>query len=103
MSPEFPRVEDRRRRQSRLPSRTGTASHGSAVTELNLLPLSVLERARMLNRDRILGGAHDRSWDPFDRSIGICISLIHRKIELRPAMPTAIRTVSGVGHIYDGQ
>jgi hypothetical protein len=32
-------------------------------------------------------GAHDRSWDPFDRSIDIRISRIRRKIEPTPRSP----------------
>ena len=58
-------------------------------------------RGRVLNRDQILEGAHDRSWDPFDRSIDIRISRIRKKIEVNPAKPEVIRTVRGVGYIYD--
>jgi two-component system phosphate regulon response regulator OmpR len=71
--------------------------------EFNLLKLFARNRGRVLNRDQILEGAHDRSWDPFDRSIDIRISRIRRKIELNPEKPTAIRTVRGVGYVYDGQ
>ena len=40
----------------------------------------------MLNRDQILEGAHDREWDPFDRSIDIRISRIRKKIEHNPVL-----------------
>jgi DNA-binding response OmpR family regulator len=70
--------------------------------EFNLLKLFAENRGRVLNRDQILEGAHDRSWDPFDRSIDIRISRIRRKIEVNPDKPSAIRTVRGVGYIYDG-
>lgn len=69
--------------------------------EYNLLKLFARNRGRVLNRDQILEGAHDRSWDPFDRSIDIRISRIRRKIEANPQKPEVIRTVRGVGYIYD--
>jgi len=69
--------------------------------EYNLLKLFARNRGRVLNRDQILEGAHDRAWDPFDRSIDIRISRIRRKIEMNPAKPEVIRTVRGVGYIYD--
>ncbi|MCB1385844.1 MAG: response regulator transcription factor [Nitratireductor sp.] len=71
--------------------------------EFNLLKLFARNRGRVLNRDQILEGAHDRSWDPFDRSIDIRISRIRRKIEANPQKPTTIRTVRGIGYIYDEQ
>jgi DNA-binding response OmpR family regulator len=70
--------------------------------EFNLLKLFALNRGRVLNRDQILEGAHDRSWDPFDRSIDIRISRIRRKIEVNAKKPLVIRTVRGIGYIYDG-
>ncbi|MCT8997293.1 response regulator [Chelativorans intermedius] len=69
--------------------------------EFSLLKLFALNRGRVLNRDQILEGAHDRSWDPFDRSIDIRISRIRRKIEHNPKKPEVIRTVRGLGYIYD--
>lgn len=69
--------------------------------EYNLLKLFARNRGRVLNRDQILEGAHDRAWDPFDRSIDIRISRIRRKIEINPHKPEVIRTVRGVGYIYD--
>ena len=69
--------------------------------EFNLLKLFAQNRGRVLNRDQILEGAHDRPWDPFDRSIDIRISRIRRKIEQNPAKPTTIRTVRGIGYVYD--
>jgi len=81
------------------------ASDGSEVPltamEFSLLKLFAENRARVLNRDQILEQAHDRSWDPFDRSIDIRISRLRRKIEKNPQHPTIIRTVRGIGYIYD--
>jgi len=69
--------------------------------EFNLLKLFARNRGRVLNRDQILEGAHDREWDPFDRSIDIRISRIRKKIEPNPDKPAVIRTVRGLGYIYD--
>ena len=69
--------------------------------EFNLLKLFAQNKGRVLNRDQILEGAHDRSWDPFDRSIDIRISRIRKKIEPNPSKPVTIRTVRGLGYIFD--
>ena len=69
--------------------------------EFNLLSLFARNRGRVLNRDQILEQAHDRSWDPFDRSIDIRISRLRRKIEANPQKPRIIKTVRGIGYIYD--
>ncbi|MEP0943837.1 MAG: response regulator [Rhizobiaceae bacterium] len=69
--------------------------------EFSLLKVFAQNRGRVLNRDQILEQAHDRSWDPFDRSIDIRISRLRRKIEINPEKPTIIRTVRGLGYVYD--
>jgi two-component system phosphate regulon response regulator OmpR len=69
--------------------------------EFRLLKLFSENRGRVLNRDQILEHAHDRSWDPFDRSIDIRISRLRRKIEKNPQKPAVIRTVRGIGYIFD--
>ena len=69
--------------------------------EFNLLKLFAQNKGRVLNRDQILEGAHDRAWDPFDRSIDIRISRIRKKIEPNPQKPATIRTVRGLGYIFD--
>lgn len=69
--------------------------------EFNLLKLFAENKGRVLNRDQILEQAHDRSWDPFDRSIDIRISRLRRKIETHPDKPAIIKTVRGIGYVYD--
>lgn len=69
--------------------------------EFNLLKAFAENKGRVLNRDQILEQAHDRSWDPFDRSIDIRISRLRRKIEKNPDKPSVIRTVRGIGYVYD--
>lgn len=71
--------------------------------EFRLLKLFAENRGRVLNRDQILDGAHDRSWDPFDRSIDIRISRLRRKIERNPQKPALIRTVRGIGYVFDAK
>jgi len=69
--------------------------------EFRLLKLFSENKSRVLNRDQILEQAHDRAWDPFDRSIDIRISRLRRKIETNPQKPRLIRTVRGIGYVYD--
>ena len=69
--------------------------------EFRLLKLFAENRGRVLNRDQILEQGHDRSWDPFDRSIDIRISRLRRKIERNPEKPSMIRTVRGIGYVFD--
>ncbi|MEP2027203.1 MAG: response regulator [Paracoccaceae bacterium] len=69
--------------------------------EFSLLKVFAENKSRVLNRDQILEQAHDRSWDPFDRSIDIRISRLRRKIEANPQKPMIIKTVRGIGYIYD--
>lgn len=69
--------------------------------EYSLLKVFADNKGRVLNRDQLLEQAHDRSWDPFDRSIDIRISRLRRKLEANPEKPEIIRTVRGIGYLYD--
>ena len=69
--------------------------------EFSLLRVFAENRGRVLNRDQLLEKAHDRGWEPFDRSIDLRISRIRRKIEVNPTKPEVIRTVRGLGYIFD--
>lgn len=68
--------------------------------EFSLLKVFAEHPGRVLNRDQILELAHDRGWDPFDRSIDIRISRLRKKIETDPTKPQIIKTVRGVGYVY---
>lgn len=68
--------------------------------EFSLLRVFAENRGRVLNRDQLLEQAHDRDWEPFDRSIDLRISRIRRKIEVNPTKPEIIRTVRGIGYIF---
>lgn len=68
--------------------------------EFSLLRVFAENRGRVLNRDQLLEQAHDKNWEPFDRSIDLRISRIRRKIETNPTKPEVIRTVRGLGYVY---
>lgn len=69
--------------------------------EFNLLKLFVKCKGRVLNRDQLMEMSSDREWDPYDRSIDIRILRLRRKLELNPTKPEIIRTVRGLGYIFD--
>lgn len=69
--------------------------------EYSLMRVFVQNRGRVLNRDQLLEQANDREWEPFDRSIDLRISRLRRKIEANPTKPETIRTVRGIGYIFD--
>lgn len=69
--------------------------------EFRLLKVFIENRGRVLNRDQLLELAHDRGWDPFDRSIDIRVSRLRRKIEKVPSKPEIIRTVRSLGYVFD--
>lgn len=68
--------------------------------EYDLLKAFATNPNRVLSRDQLLDIAHNRDWDPFDRSIDIRIARIRRKIEADPAKPQTIKTVRGAGYIF---
>jgi len=68
--------------------------------EFNLLRVFTENRGRVLNRDQLLNQAHDKDWDPYDRSIDLRISRLRRKIEHNPSKPEVIRTVRGIGYVF---
>lgn len=70
--------------------------------EFNLLQVFARNPGRIITRDQILDTADDRGMDPFDRSIDLRISRLRRKIEKNPSKPEIIRTVRGLGYIFDG-
>src|SRR5512138_176112 len=61
--------------------------------EFDLLKAFADNPNRVLTRDQLLNLAHNRDWEPFDRSIDIRIARIRRKIESDPAKPQVIKTV----------
>lgn len=68
--------------------------------EYDLLKAFAERPNRVLSRDQLLDLAHNRDWEPFDRSIDIRITRIRRKIEPDPAKPQTIKTVRGAGYMF---
>ncbi len=68
--------------------------------EFDLLKAFAEHPDRVLDRDMLLNLAHNRDWDPFDRSIDIRITRLRRKIEPDPSKPQIIKTVRGAGYIF---
>ncbi|MCU0984977.1 MAG: response regulator transcription factor [Acetobacteraceae bacterium] len=67
------------------------------------LVLAFAERpGRVLSRAQLLDIAHPGGSDPFDRSIDVRITRLRRKIETNPDAPALIRTVRGVGYVFEG-
>lgn len=69
--------------------------------EFSLLNCFVQNSGRVLNRDQLLDQAHNRDGDPFDRSIDLRVSRLRKKIEPNPAKPQLIKTVRGIGYVFD--
>ncbi|MES0811709.1 response regulator transcription factor [Roseibium sp. SCPC15] len=69
--------------------------------EYSLLKVFAENRGRVLNRDQLLEQAHNKGWEPFDRSIDLRISRLRRKIEPNPTKPETIRTVRGIGYVFE--
>jgi DNA-binding response OmpR family regulator len=68
--------------------------------EFDLLKAFAERPNRVLSRDQLLELAHNRGWEPFDRSIDIRIARLRRKVERDPGKPQTIKTVRGAGYIF---
>ncbi len=68
--------------------------------EYDLLKVFADHPNRVLNRDQLLELAHNRGWEPFDRSIDIRIMRLRKKIEEDPGKPQIIKTVRGAGYMF---
>ena len=68
--------------------------------EFDLLKAFAENPNKVLNRDQLLNLAHDKDWDPYDRSIDIRITRLRKKIESDPSKPQIIKTVRGAGYKF---
>ena len=68
--------------------------------EFDLLQVFLQHPNRVLNRDQLFNYAHDRDWEPFDRSIDVRVTRLRRKLEIDPRKPEIIKTVHGKGYMY---
>jgi DNA-binding response OmpR family regulator len=71
-------------------------------SELALIKLFLENPNRALHRDWLLERiAGDDEPEAFDRAIDLRIMRLRRKVERYPARPMALRTVRGVGYLFD--
>lgn len=71
------------------------------ASEFELLRAFAERPGRTLSRETLLDLAHPHGEEHFDRSIDVRITRIRRKIEVVPGHPTVIRTVRGLGYVFD--
>jgi len=69
--------------------------------EFALLRVFAERPGRTLSRESLLELANERGADRFDRSIDVRISRLRRKLEVTPDQPQVIRTVRGMGYMFD--
>jgi DNA-binding response OmpR family regulator len=70
------------------------------ATEFDLLHAFAQHPNKVLSRNQLLDLAHNKDWEPFDRSIDIRVARLRKKIERDPAKPQIIKTIPGVGYMY---
>lgn len=71
------------------------------ASEYVLLRTFAERPGRVLSREVLLDLAHPRGEEHFDRSIDVRIARIRRKVEAVPKHPEVIKTVRGVGYVFD--
>jgi two-component system, OmpR family, phosphate regulon response regulator OmpR len=69
--------------------------------EFDLLKTFVAHPNQVLTRDQLLDMAHNRRWDPFDRSIDVRITRLRRKVEVDPSRPQTIKTIRSAGYMFE--
>ncbi len=81
------------------------AKNGDAIPltrmELALIRTFAERPNQVLSREALMQIAHDREWDPYDRSVDVRVTRLRKKIETQPSMPRYIRTVRGIGYLYN--
>ncbi len=68
--------------------------------EFDLLAVMVKSAGRVLTRDQLLNAVAGRSYDVFDRSVDVHISSLRKKLGDDPRNPAFIKTVRGVGYMF---
>ena len=68
--------------------------------EFDLLHAFARHPNKVLSRNQLLDLAHNKDWEPFDRSIDIRVARLRKKIERDPTKPQIIKTIPGVGYMY---
>ncbi len=74
---------------------------GLTTAEFELLEVLVMRPGRVMSRDALIDLLKGYDRGPFDRSIDNRVTRLRRKIETDPAAPRYIRTVRGVGYVFN--
>ncbi len=69
--------------------------------EFDLLKAFAERPNRVLSRDQLLELAHNKGWEPFDRSIDVRVTRLRKKVEKDPTKPQVIKTVRGAGYVFE--
>jgi len=79
----------------------GDADVGLTGAEYDLLEALIERPGRVLSRDVLLDLLKGYVRDPFDRTIDLRVARLRRKIEPDSANPVYIRTVRGLGYLFN--
>lgn len=77
------------------------ADVGLTSAEYDLIEVLVDRPRRVLTRDILLDLLKGYDRDPFDRTVDLRVARLRRKIEPNPAQPIYIRTVRGLGYLFN--
>jgi two-component system OmpR family response regulator len=72
-----------------------------SLAEFRLLSAFLDNPGSVLSRERLMDLARGRSIDTFERSIDLLVSRLRTKLDDDPREPRHIRTVRGVGYLFD--
>ncbi|MFV0322380.1 MAG: response regulator transcription factor [Alphaproteobacteria bacterium] len=71
------------------------------TTEFDYLWLFVRAPHRVLPREEILEQIHQDNLDVVDRSVDVTVMRLRRKIEQCSSLPNIIKTIRGIGYVFD--
>lgn len=74
---------------------------GLTGAEYDLLEVLIDRPGRVLTRDVLLDLLKGYARDPYDRTVDLRVARLRRKIEPDPSHPTYIRTVRGLGYLFN--
>ena len=68
--------------------------------EFAMLKTLVRHPRQPLSREKLAQLARGRDFEPFDRSLDVQVSRLHKLIEVDPSLPRYIQTVWGIGYVF---
>jgi two-component system, OmpR family, alkaline phosphatase synthesis response regulator PhoP len=87
---------------TKFQAKVGSEVHALSHKESALLRLLVDRKGKVVSRDEILNHVWSEDEFPTSRTIDNFIMRLRRLVEKDPENPQAIKSVRGVGYIYDG-